>query len=57
MMPRGQYRKLQGERHYAWHFCPTCPNYPTSGYVTRTTRPTHGELCDHCQDREPKRIC
>jgi len=50
-----EYRK----RHDSdtWHFCRNCSNWPTTNYATRRTRPSSGELCNQCKDKEDKGNC
>ncbi len=45
-----------------WHWCPnTCPNYPSSPTnhtnLSGKDRPSSGELCNICKDREQDGNC
>ena len=50
-----EYRK-KGESD-TWHFCRNCSRWPTSGYTTRQTKPTSGELCNECKAKERDGNC
>jgi hypothetical protein len=49
------YRRRKG--HDAWHFCRNCPNWPTSDYEERTTKPTSGEQCNTCMAKQRNGDC
>lgn len=49
------YRKRNGKD--TWHWCRNCGNWPTSDYVERSDKPTSGELCDECKDKEKNGDC
>jgi len=49
------YRKRTGND--TWHFCSNCTNWPTSGYESRETKPTTGELCNQCQAKQKAGQC
>jgi len=40
-----------------WHFCTNCHLWPTSDYDTSYTKPTNGELCNHCKSKEASGGC
>ena len=40
-----------------WHFCTNCSKWPTSGYDSRTTKPSSGELCNECKSKEGSKTC
>ena len=40
-----------------WHFCTNCTNWPTSDYDTATSKPTTGEFCNQCMDKEKNKNC
>lgn len=50
-----EYRKRHGTD--TWHFCTNCSNWPTSGYESRTTRPTTGELDNQCIAKRDNGTC
>ncbi|NJB67505.1 hypothetical protein GGQ74_001145 [Desulfobaculum xiamenense] len=50
-----EYRKKHGSD--TWHFCKNCANWPTSGYDSKTTKPTSGELCNQCQAKKSAGNC
>jgi hypothetical protein len=52
-MARPNYRRRKAS--YPWHLCTNCPDWPTSGYIERTT--AGDPLCDHCQNLEKKKNC
>lgn len=41
----------------SWHYCKNCHLWPTSDYISRQTKPTDGELCDHCRGKERNNNC
>lgn len=41
-----EWRKRRGSD--AWHFVPTCSNWPTEDFRARVEKPTTGESCDEC---------
>lgn len=45
-----EYRKRRGSD--TWHFCGSCPRWPTSDYTTPHTRPPTGELCGECKAKD-----
>lgn len=49
------YRRKQNNDR--WHFCTNCSNWPTKNYIESTSRPTYGELCDKCKDKENNGNC
>jgi hypothetical protein len=51
----GTYRRRRGQD--TWHICRNCSNWPTSGYDTRSSRPTTGELCNECQSKRRMANC
>jgi hypothetical protein len=53
-MPRKYRRRRTSD---TWHFCVNCTSWPTSDYIERDARPTNGELCDQCRDKEKNRDC
>lgn len=50
-----EYRKRNGSD--TWHFCSNCSNWPTSGYTSRATKPTYGELCNECLGKKDSGNC
>lgn len=52
-----KYRKVKGKD--TWHFCTNCSRWPTSNYdeVDSQTRPSSGELCNECRDKERDGTC
>ncbi len=40
-----------------WHFCTNCPNWPTSDYEGRDTKPTSGELDNTCRAKQDAGTC
>lgn len=40
-----------------WHFCRNCTNWPTSNYEETYTKPSTGELCNQCLDKERNGTC
>lgn len=52
-----EYRKLHEGN--VWHWCGNCTNFPTSGYINRSTKPPQGdgELCNKCMDNTKKNYC
>jgi hypothetical protein len=40
-----------------WHFCTNCTLWPTQGYVEHDGKPTTGELCNQCKDKEKNGTC
>ncbi len=40
-----------------WHWCKNCHLWPTSNYETRLSKPTTGELCDHCLAKKKANNC
>jgi hypothetical protein len=40
-----------------WHFCSNCSNWPTSGYVEQTSKPTTGELDNECLAKKNAGTC
>jgi len=40
-----------------WHFCSNCPNWPTSDYEERYTKPMDGELCNECRAKQAVGDC
>ncbi len=50
-----EYRKRKGNDR--WHFCKNCSNWPTTDYVSTTSKPTNGELCDECKGKENNSNC
>jgi len=54
-MARPNYRKRNESD--TWHFCTNCSNWPTSGYTTATSKPSSGEFCNECLDKEKNGNC
>lgn len=52
-----KYRKRSGSSYDTWHYCTNCPNWPTSDYVERDSKPTSGELCNICRAKDNKGEC
>ena len=50
-----EYRRKEGSD--TWHFCSNCSNWPTSGYVSRSTKPTYDELCNECLGKRDNKKC
>ncbi|MCE7698615.1 MAG: hypothetical protein K8E24_007185 [Methanobacterium paludis] len=51
-----EYRQKTGSD--TWHFCSNCSNWPTrSGYKSRSTKPTDGELCNECLGKQRNGNC
>ena len=50
-----KYRKLTESD--TWHFCRNCTNWPKSGYVTSSTKPRSGELCNQCLSKQANDNC
>lgn len=50
-----EYRRLKTRD--TWHWCPNCSNWPISGYVSRHTRPTTGELDNECRSKANAGTC
>ena len=50
------YRQKKGGPD-AWHWCKNCINWPTSDYRERDSKPTSGELCNQCRDKDKKGNC
>ena len=40
-----------------WHYSTNCHLWPTSNYDERRTRPSDGELCNHCKGKENQGNC
>lgn len=40
-----------------WHFCKNCHLWPTSNYEARYTKPSDGELCNHCRSKDREKNC
>jgi hypothetical protein len=40
-----------------WHWCTNCSNWPTSGYVSHSGKPSSGELCNECQGKAKNHDC
>ena len=40
-----------------WHWCKNCSNWPTSNYESRYSKPSYGELCDECKEKDERREC
>ena len=49
------YRKKKGSD--TWHWCHNCSNFPKSDYDEQSTKPTSGELCNECKDKEKAGDC
>lgn len=47
------YRKARGSD--TWHWCKDCPEWPTSNFDSSGTRPTTGELCNQCREKDRDR--
>ena len=53
-MPR-KYRRKRGSD--TWHYYSNCTNWPTSDYDEQYSKPTTGELCNQCMDKEKNKNC
>lgn len=40
-----------------WHFCTTCPEWPTSEYDSRASKPDKAELCLECRAQQNDGVC
>lgn len=57
-MPKsGPYRRRKDSD--TWHYCKNCTAWPTQPgtYVERPDRPTSGEFCNQCLDKDRNRNC
>ena len=50
-----EYRRKKGSD--TWHWCSNCTNWPISNYVSRSTKPTSGELDNECKSKEKAKNC
>ena len=49
------YRKKKNSD--TWHWCRNCHLWPTSDYDEQHTKPTSGELCNHCISKDKAGMC
>jgi uncharacterized protein (DUF433 family) len=49
------YRRRKG--HDTWHWCETCSTWPTDDYEESSSRPTAGELCNECREKQKAGTC
>ena len=49
------YRKTSGSD--TWHWCKSCPVYPNRGYISSSSKPTSGDLCTECMEKEKIGMC
>lgn len=40
-----------------WHFCSNCSGWPTSDYVTKSSKPTLNEICNECRSKARSGNC
>lgn len=51
-MARPNYRRRKGKD--TWHFC---TNWPIGNYDTASSKPSSGEFCNECLEKEKNRDC
>jgi len=49
------YQKKRGRD--TWHWCRNCSNWPTTDYEEKPTKPTSGELCSQCREKDRDGTC
>jgi hypothetical protein len=49
------YRKLRNED--AWHWCTNCTSWPKVNYEDSDTKPTKGNFCAECREKERAGTC
>jgi uncharacterized protein (DUF433 family) len=49
------YRRRKGSD--TWHWCKNCSAWPTNDYEKSSSRPTAGELCDECHEKQRAGTC